>query len=112
MKNIFTEQDITAGMLIIKETSPRGSSDLSFARTVTYKIGFGHFGKSIVPEGKSYKTDQEYCLISVLTDGMVIPCGHTKEQMAEKLNVDSAGYRPLTKEEYIAMINSSNQGFY
>jgi hypothetical protein len=36
----------------------------------------------------------------------------TKEMIKNKLNDDEFGYRPLTKEEFIELINSRNQGFY
>jgi hypothetical protein len=101
MKNIWTEKDIEAGLYIIRESSPKGSANLSFARTVVFKIGFS-FSKGIPKYGK----------ISCLTDGLFCPLGETTKDIADQLNADEIGYRPLTKEEYIKLIENTNQGFY
>ena len=112
MKNIWTEKDICTGMYIIRESSPKNSGNLPFARTVCYKIGYGYFEKEGLSE-KGYKTKQQYCLISMLTDGMVCPIGFTNKDVAKYFNETyDNGYRPLSKEEYIKLINSTNQGFY
>ncbi len=100
LKYIWEEKDIICGTYIIKETSPKGSDNLNFARTVTYKIGFDNNDKE-KPVNK----------ISCLTDGWVCPIAKDEKEFAEYLNNDEHGFRPLTKEEYLAMINSTNQGF-
>lgn len=100
MKNIWKTEDITAGLYIIRESSPKNSPHIGFARTVTFKIGFSRTNE-----------EKPYGKISCMCDGWYCPIG-TKEQVAEYLNNDEYGYRPLTKEEFIKMINSSDQGFY
>jgi len=110
MKNIWAPKDVTAGLFIIRESSPKhptkkGNSsvpvpvNIGFARTVTYKIGFGQDKK------------KPYGLISVMTDGWYHDVG-TAEELCDKLNNDEYGYRPLTKEEMFKMLESSDQGFY
>jgi len=112
MKNIWTPKDIEAGMLIIRESSPKKSTNLSFATTVTYKIGFGHFGEKGKSE-KGYDTDQQYCKIAVFTDGLVYPVGFTKQDLCDALNKDEIGYRPLTIDEAISLLeHSKSQLFY
>lgn len=98
IKSIFTWEldDIEAGLYVIKNTSPVGSDNLSFARTVIFKVIY------------SNQSDVKYGLCNCLTDGWVRQIG-TKEQIVEELN--SQDYRPLTKEEYIRVLNGTNQGF-
>lgn len=98
----WTENDIYAGLYIIKESSPFGSDNLSFARSVTYKIGFSYNPK-----------DKKYGLISCLTDGFYAPIANSRKEVADYLNneVTGLGYRRLTKEEYIKLIESTEQGF-
>jgi hypothetical protein len=108
MKNIFLPKDIKEGLIIIKETSPKGCKNLGFACSVSYKIGFGYFDKQSDKGSK-----QQYCFISIFTDGMVSPIGFTKEDVAEYLNKDNHGYRTLTIEECISLIEySKSQLFY
>lgn len=91
--------DIKAGMYVIKNSSPIGTTDLGFARTVTYKIGW------------NCKGDKSFGMIACLTDGMFFSIGD-KYAMVDHLNDDEFGYRPLTKPEYLEMFNDSMQGFY
>lgn len=100
IKFIWEVSDIECGMYFIKNSSPLGSADLSFASTVCFKLGFLH-------------TDGEksYVLISMMTDGMVYKKMETKEDVVNMLNEESFGYRPLTKDEYVAIISRTNQGF-
>lgn len=105
MKNIWLPKDIEAGLFIIRESSPKKSKDLGFAKTVVFKIGFVNVLENDI-------SVQKYCKISVLTDGFVAAIGNTKEEFANYLNDDKSGYRPLTKEEMIDLLNSSEQGFY
>ena len=99
MKNIFKPADIQGGMYIIRETSPKDSKNLGFAATVAFKIGW------------NAHVNGEYGLISHFTDGMYMKYG-TKEELCEKLNNDVAGYRPLTKQEYLKILKNTDQGFY
>lgn len=97
MKYIWEEKDIEAGRFIIKNTAdhPISKGDIAFARTVTQKIGFN--GAS----GKNYGISYPF------TDGMYLAIG-TKKDIVTMLNKDE-GYRPLTKEEAIIMINDMRQ---
>jgi hypothetical protein len=99
---IWTEDDIYAGLYIIKESSPFGSDNLSFARSVTYKIGFSY-----------NPNDKKYGLISCLTDGFYSAIADNRKEIADYLNNDVTGwgYRRLTKEEYLKLIESTEQGF-
>lgn len=54
--------------------------------------------------------DKPYGSISCLTDGFYCSIGK-KPEIVKWLNEDQFGYRPLTKEEYIAMVSSTEQGF-
>jgi len=112
MKNIFLPKDIKSGMLLIKETSPKNSIDTSFACTVTYKIGFGYFGPGGTGGEENRAHNQQYCLISVATDGMVFPIGFTKDCVADYLNKDEAGYRPLTRDEFVRIVDSNTEQLF
>lgn len=101
MKNIWKEEDIKAGLLIIRESSPKDSENLSFAATVCFKIGYdnSHLKK--------------YGKISFLTDGWYCPLTETKAEYAKWLNEDCFGYRPLTIEETIKLLfHKKSQLFY
>jgi len=100
MKTIFTEKEIECGMFIIRNSSLKKSNDLSFARTVTFKIGFSH------------ESEKKYGICNFLTDGFYVGIAKDKKDLCEWLNNDEIGYRPLTKDEVIEMIKSTNQGFY
>ena len=58
MKNIFTEEELQVGMFLIKNNVSKPFTDKSFARTVTWKVGFVH------ENGKQF-----YGLCNILTDG-------------------------------------------
>ena len=100
-KKHWTLKDIYPGLYIIKESSPFGSDNLSFARSVTYKIGY------------SFDSPKRYGLISCLTDGFFGSIGNSLQEVADYLNDDKTGwgYRRLTKKEYIKLINNTEQGF-
>lgn len=100
MRTVFTEKEIECGMFIIKNSSPKKTKDLPFAKTVAFKIGFSHYG------------DLKYGLCNFLTDGFYVGVAKDKKELCEHLNNDDVGYRPMTKEEVIQIINYSNQGFY
>lgn len=91
-------KDIECGLYVIKNSSTLGTTDLSFACTVSFKVGFNVGG------------DKSYGLISMLTDGMFMKVGDgSKEAIVKYLNDDD--FRPLRKSEYISLINSTKQGF-
>lgn len=98
-KKTWVPKDIYAGLYIIKESSPFGDENLSYARTVIYKVIF------------SYDFQKKYGLCSCLTDGFCTSIADNIEEMVDYLNSDSIGYRQLTKEEYIKIIRHTNQGF-
>lgn len=100
VKLIWETADIEPGMYFIRNSSPLGSTDLSFASTVCFKLGFSHISR-----------DNPYVLISIMTDGMIYLPMASKADVVTMLNADEHGYRPLTKAEYIAILNSTNQGF-
>lgn len=102
MKNLFTGEELECGMFIIKNSAGRPFEDLAYARTVTYKIGFS----------PNRKDEDHYGLCSVMTDGFYANVSKSLKGLAEHLNKDEHGYRPLTKEELFQLVNSSNQGFY
>ena len=106
MKNIWKESDLISGLYIVRESSPKGSTDLGFKRTVCFKLGFC----SQIETGL-YGDKGSWGYISFLTDGWYCHLG-SKEAVLKVLNEDEYGFRPLTKEEYIELINSTNQGFY
>ncbi len=100
MRKQWKPEDIFGGLYIIRETSPFGSANLGFARTVTFKIGY---------DNRNLKA--HYGKMNCLTDGWYNEIGNDKQSVADYLNADLNGYRKLTKAEYIAMINYSDQGF-
>jgi hypothetical protein len=88
-KTIFEPSDFEGGgQMIIRNSSPVGSKNISFAASVAYKIGWLAFERS--KKGR-------LVMIS-LTDGMISKPRSEKE-MCEYLNYDECGFRPLTKEE-------------
>ena len=106
MKNkiIWSANDIEKqhGILIIRESSPLGSTDIKFARTVTYKIGFSN--------QVSEKT--RYGKISIFTDGWFCPIANTAQEFADYLNNDEYGYRPLTKNEALLLLNDAESQLF
>jgi len=101
MKNIWKEEDIKVGMFIIRESSKKPSKDITFTRTVTSQITWSHG-----------RTNTNYGLTSVMTDGWFCPIGKNKQSLADHLNNDEFGYRPATKEEILDMLIDNKQGFY
>jgi hypothetical protein len=99
MKNIWNKEEIQNqhGHIIIKNSVSKPFKDLGYARTVTFKIGFGKM---------------KYGLCNILTDGWYHDVCNTAEEFAEFLNKDEIGYRPITKEEFIELLLSTNQNFY
>lgn len=100
MKNIFTVKELEIGVFIIRNDAGKPFKDLTFARTVTYKVGYSQYRQ------------QKYGLCSVLTDGFYVGVANSAKEMADYLNNHKVGFRPLTKDELFQLVNSSNQGFY
>lgn len=93
MMQIFKEEDIEAGMFVINNTSALNSEAYSFAESVSWKICF-----------KKTKNGNKYYLASV-RDGMLL-FGVSKKKLCKILN-KKAGYRRLTKDEFLTQLNSS-----
>lgn len=100
MRKKWKKDDIFGGLYVIRESSSVGSTNLSFAATVVFKVGYDN-----------YNIEKRYGLSNCLTDGWYLPIGNSKQDIANHLNKDKDGYRKLTKEEYIAIIGHDNQGF-
>jgi hypothetical protein len=100
MKNIFTEEQLKTGMFIIRNDAGRPITDQSFARTVTFKIIYRHTAEK--PHG----------MCSVLTDGFTYGVANDRKELAEYLNNDDIGFRPLEREEMIELIKTNTQNFY
>lgn len=100
MKTIFDAKKVDLnGLFIIKETASKPFKDIDFARTVTFKICYSH------------KTNG-YSLCNILTDGMIVGHYANKDELVKRLNEDENGYRPLTKQEFLEMLEHTQQGFY
>lgn len=97
MKYIWEEKDIISGLYVIKNDCFPVKDNPDYARTVTFKIGFDNYHKD------------QYGMSNCLTDGWYRSIG-TKENLTRYLN--DGCYRPLSKSEYLLMIESTNQGFY
>lgn len=100
MKFIWEEKDIEVGLYIIRNAASDPIRDIGFAHTVVFKIGF-----------IESQTEKRYCKIAVMTDGWICPIADTKADVAEKLNNDQHGYRPLKKSEFVLLMNQTAQGF-
>jgi hypothetical protein len=99
VKHQFEPSDFEGGgQMIIRNSSPPKSKDLSFAASVAYKICW-----------LSGRDERNYCLIS-LADGMIIS-GLTANRLCERLNEDEYGYRPMTKEEIAAIVSEVGNRF-
>jgi len=100
MKNIWTAKEIEAqhGHLIIRNDASKPFKDLGFARTVVFKIGFGKM---------------KYGLCNILTDGWYHDVADAAQEFADHLNADERGYRPLTKDEFLQLVDDgAKQIFY
>lgn len=76
-------KNINAGTYIICNSSTPGSSNIDFAASVAYKIG--------------YLPNRNYCLVA-LTDGAIF-CELPKGDFINRLNGNRYGYRLLKKSE-------------
>jgi len=98
MKYTWEKDDIIAGLYVIKGTADV-KNNISYSITVTFKIGFD----------LHHSSESQYGLCNCLTDGWYNNHG-TKEDLVNYLNTDN--YRPLSKSEYLKMIEFTNQGFH
>lgn len=105
MKNriVFEPGDFDgSGQMIIRNSFPVGNDDLLFASTVAYKIGYSVFklNKKLMP----------VVLMISLADGGT--CVYdTRDDLCKRLNEDSYGYRPMTKEEISAILGNQGNRF-
>lgn len=98
---VWKESDILIGMYITKNTSPKKSKNLSFAVTVTYKIGFSY-----------YPEDKKYGLISCLTDGFYTPIANNYQELVDYLNnSDNGGFRKVSMNRYIKLLKNTTHNF-
>lgn len=73
---------------------------IGYAATVCWKLIYS-LERSIPKYGRC----------NFLTDGWFYPMANTKEELCELLNNDKEGFRVLTKEEVIYIIQNRQQGF-
>lgn len=100
-KTIFEPSDFKGcGQVVVRNSSPEDSTDLSFKASVSYKIGWMH-----APNGENH-----YFMIS-LTDGMITRCGPSLENLCNYFNNDAVGFRPLTKQELMDVMQHLGNGF-
>lgn len=84
---IFDPKDFPgSGQMIVRESSPKGSPDIGFLTSVSYKVGY------IQSAEKKQKA------LIALSDGMIFSFD-TIEDLCLNLNNDAFGYRPLTTDE-------------
>jgi hypothetical protein len=88
MKVYFSEEDIEPGMWLIRNANVK-SKDACYLSTLVLKVGFLHSG------------DQPHCLISALTDGMVLTY-KTKKELVGVLN--KSGYLRLSVKKLLWII--------
>ena len=100
MKNIFTPEELVMGMFIVRNDVKKPFESLAHARTLTFKVVFN------VSESGSHG------ICNVLTDGCYMKISDNAKDFCDYLNDGEIGYRPLTKDELILLINNTNQGFY
>lgn len=103
MKFFWEEEDIKPGRFIICASVKEDASNYPknrYAATVVYQIGW-----------QSTKEGNTYGKTSVATDGMWCPIG-TKQEVADKLNADPRGYRPLSRQEFNRIFKHTDQGFF
>lgn len=97
---IFEPRDFYGcGQIIVRESFPRDCTDYSQAITLAYKIGF-----------MSDEEKNSRIVMISLADGLVLKCGSV-EQLCERLNNDSEGYRPMSDVEISGMMLSIGNRF-
>lgn len=90
VRYVWEQLDIRLGRYIVRQSSPKGSENVSFMCSVMYKIGFL----------AAHRNNR--CLISI-TDGMVLSHADAKS-LADHLNRDVHGFRPTTQKEVVSAI--------
>lgn len=102
IKYIWEESDIQPGRYIIRESYPKGCTDIGGMASVTEKIGWMNKARSGEPK---------FTTISIM-DGMVMG-PMTAEDLLKSLNEDDHGYRPATNKELLDMmryLKGQNEG--
>ena len=106
-KTKFTPENLHVGMFVINTIvdashSASHNDSMSFRRTVTFKVVYD----DTLPK-------RRYGICNVLTDGWIHFCGNTIQDVCDFLNKkDPRGsYCLLSKQEFMDMIQFSNQGF-
>jgi hypothetical protein len=103
-RTIFTPEMLTRhnfGLFIIKLTASEDiRENVGFNSTVSFKLGYQMSTKI-----------KKYGRTNFLTDGWFCDLADTIEELCDILNNDPWGYRLLTKEEVIYMIDQREQGF-
>ena len=102
MRSVFAPEDLDVGMFIIKCDVPNPIIDFNSARCSVYKIVYLNVA------GLSTK----YGLCSVLTDGCCFAMQTDKKDLCYMLNNDPFGFRPITKQEMLILMEHNNQNFY
>lgn len=99
MKNIWTAKEIEKqhGQLIIRNDATKPFKDLAFARTVTFKVGYGKM---------------QFGICNILTDGWYSDIANSAKEFAAYLNSDKIGYRPLSKAELLQLIDDGEQQLF
>lgn len=92
-----TTKTVVAGNYYVRESSKRGSSDIGFQASVSFKVGFLNRPRNM------------YTFASV-NDGWTQEFSD-KQALCDYLNNDEFGYRQLTKAEYQQQISKTRQGF-
>ena len=92
-KFVFESSDFEgSGQMVVRQSSPLGTTNISFMASVSYKIGW-----------KSQPHSPNTALKISLTDGMCREF-ESLEKLCENLNNDECGYRPMTVEEIRAVM--------
>lgn len=102
------------GLYIIRAgVDPYTHKRVGYAATVSWKICYrlGHYVKDMTPNQVIVKDLNEYGIVNFLTDGFFHPISYDKVDVCNYLNSHTAGFRPLTKEEVLYMIEQRQQGF-
>lgn len=99
---IFTPDDFKgSGQMIIRDSYAKGGDNLSFAVSVSYKIGY-------VPALKERHV-MPVALIS-MSDGMV-DVFTSVDKLCDHLNKDQQGYRPMTEREIARILGAQGSRF-
>ena len=103
MKNIWTEKDITPGLIIIRDDIPKVFNKASIkdhAKECIYQIGF--------IDG----LNNQPTLINLTFDGMV-KVFESNDSLANFLNLHFQGFRPISKSQFLEIVSyNKSQLFY